>query len=61
VYSANSPICRDGHSRRSDSSDGRNVTLKLEAGRPAYRGSEQHGVKSSDFNEYNRSYSVVAP
>jgi len=40
---------------------GGTVTVKLEAGRPAYRGSEQHGIKSSDYNDYDRSCSVVTP
>ncbi len=61
MYSANFPICRAGIHAGAIPATGGTVTLKLEAGRPAYRGSEQHGVKSSDFNEYNRSDSVVAP
>ncbi|HKO89853.1 MAG TPA: LCCL domain-containing protein, partial [Polyangiaceae bacterium] len=61
VYSANSPICRSGIHAGAIPTTGGMLTAKLEPGRPAYRGSEQHGIKSSDFNDYNRSYSVVAP
>jgi hypothetical protein len=59
VYSANSPICRSGIHAGAIPSTGGTVTVKLEAGRPAYRGSEQNGIESRDFNEYNRSYAVV--
>jgi hypothetical protein len=34
-------------------------TIKLEAGRPAYRGSEQNGIKSQDYGKYSRSFAVV--
>ena len=61
VYSANSPICRAGIHAGAIPATGGTLTVKLEAGRPAYRGSEQHGIKSSDFNQYDRSYSVVTP
>jgi hypothetical protein len=37
------------------------VTVRLEAGRPAYRGSKQHGIESDDRGDYDRSYSVVMP
>ena len=59
VYSAHSPICRAGVHAGAIPSTGGTVTVKLEAGRPAYRGSEQNGIKSDDFNEFNRSYAVV--
>jgi hypothetical protein len=59
VYSANSNICRSGIHAGAIPSTGGTVTVKLEAGRPAYRGSEQNGIKSDDLNEFNRSYSVV--
>ena len=61
VYSANSPICRAGIHAGAIPVTGGTVTVKLEAGRPAYRGSEQHGIKSDDRSDYNRSYSVVMP
>jgi len=31
----------------------------VEAGRPAYRGSEQNGIKSRDYGKSSRSYAVV--
>ena len=59
VYSANSPICRSGIHAGAIPSTGGTLTVKLEAGRPAYRGSKQNGIESDDFHEFDSSYAVV--
>ena len=40
---------------------GGTLTIQLEAGRPAYRGSEQNGIESRDYGKYSRSFAVVKP
>lgn len=60
VYTADSPICKSAIHSGAIPSSGGVATIKLEAGRPAYRGSEQNGIKSRDYGKYSRSYAVVA-
>ncbi len=61
VYTADSPICRAaihaGHIRE----HGGEVTVILEPGRPAYRGSARNGVQSSDYGSYRGSYRFEGP
>jgi hypothetical protein len=59
VYTADSPICKSAIHSGAIPASGGVATLKLEAGRPAYRGSEQNGIKSRDYGKYSRSYAVV--
>ena len=59
MYSAHSTICRAGVHAGAIPSTGGTVTVKLEAGRPAYRGSKQNGIESDDFHEFDSSYAVV--
>ena len=59
VYTADSPICKSAIHAGAIPASGGVATIKLEAGRPAYRGSEQNGIKSRDYGKYSRSYAVV--
>ena len=59
VYTADSPICKSAIHAGAIPASGGVVTIKLEAGRPAYRGSEQNGIESRDYGKYSRSYAVV--
>ena len=59
VYTADSPICKSAIHSGAIPASGGIATIKLEAGRPAYRGSEQNGIKSRDYGKYSRSYAVV--
>jgi hypothetical protein len=59
VYTADSPICKSAIHSGAIPASGGVATIKLEAGRPAYRGSEQNGIKSRDYGKYSRSYAVV--
>jgi len=59
VYTGDSSICGAGVHSGVIPASGGVVTIKLEAGRPAYRGSEQNGIKSRDYGKYSRSYAVV--
>ncbi len=59
VYTADSPICKSAIHAGAIPATGGVATIKLEAGRPAYRGSEQNGIKSRDYGKYSRSYAVV--
>jgi hypothetical protein len=59
LYTADSPICKSAIHAGAIPASGGVATIKLEAGRPAYRGSEQNGVKSRDYGKHSRSYAVV--
>jgi hypothetical protein len=59
VYTADSPICKSAIHSGAIPASGGVATIQLEAGRPAYRGSEQNGIKSRDYGKYSRSYAVV--
>jgi hypothetical protein len=61
VYTADSPICKSAIHAGAIAPSGGVVTIQLEPGRPAYRGSEQNGIKSRDYGKYSRSYAVVKP
>jgi hypothetical protein len=61
VYTADSPICKSAIHAGAIAASGGVVTIQLEAGRPAYRGSEQNGIKSRDYGKYSRSYAIVKP
>jgi hypothetical protein len=61
VYTADSSICRAGIHAGAIPAQGGTVKVRLEPGRPAYRGSLQNGIKSSDYNEYPTSFAVVTP
>jgi hypothetical protein len=59
VYTADSPICKAAIHAGAIPASGGVVTIELEAGRPAYRGSEQNGIESRDYGKYSRSYAVL--
>jgi hypothetical protein len=61
VYTADSPICKSAIHAGAIPASGGVASIKLEAGRPAYRGSEQNGIESRDYGKYSRSFSVVTP
>jgi hypothetical protein len=61
VYTADSPICKSAIHSGAIPAAGGVVTIQLEAGRPAYRGSEQNGIKSRDYGKHSRSFAVVMP
>jgi len=56
VYTADSTICRAAIHAGATPASGGMVTVHLEPGRPAYRGSSRHGVDSSDYGSYRASY-----
>ena len=56
VYTGDSAICRAAIHAGMISDDGGEVTVILEPGRPAYRGSRRHGIESSDYGNYGSSY-----
>ncbi|HYV48909.1 MAG TPA: LCCL domain-containing protein [Myxococcaceae bacterium] len=61
VYTADSTICRAAiHAGLLTAAGGR-VAVILDPGRPAYRGSDRHGIKSSDYGGYHRSYHLEQP
>jgi len=60
VYTADSGICRAGIHAGVISPAGGLMTVQLESGRPAYRGSMRNGISSSDYGNYGKSYVVIA-
>jgi hypothetical protein len=60
VYTADSGICRAAIHAGLISPAGGVVAIRLEPGRPAYRGSTRNGVQSSDYGTYGKSY-VLGP
>jgi hypothetical protein len=56
VYTADSTICRAAIHAGLITEHGGEVTVVLEPGRPAYRGSRRHGVESSDYGSFGASY-----
>jgi hypothetical protein len=56
IYTGDSAICRAAIHAGMISNDGGEVTVVLEPGRPAYRGTRRHGIDSSDYGNYGSSY-----
>jgi len=56
VYTADSGICRAAIHAGLISPAGGVVAVRLEPGRPAYRGSTRNGIQSSDYGQYPKSY-----
>jgi hypothetical protein len=57
TYTADSSICVAAiHAGLVGERGGGEVTVILEPGRPAYRGSRRHGIQSSDYGAYRASY-----
>jgi hypothetical protein len=61
VYTADSAICRAGIHAGAISPAGGVVTVRLDPGRPAYRGTARYGVESGDYGTYPMSYTVFLP
>jgi hypothetical protein len=56
VYTADSGICRAAIHAGLISPGGGLVAVRLEPGRPAYRGSTRNGIQSHDYGQYPKSY-----
>jgi len=56
TYTADSPICRAAIHAGLVNDRGGEVTVVLEPGKPAYRGTARNGVQSSDYGSYRASY-----
>ena len=59
TYTVDSPICTAAIHTGVISERGGEVTVMLEGGRPAYRGSKRNGVTSGDWGAYRASYRIV--
>src|SRR6185295_6059440 len=60
VYTADSGICRASIHARLISPAGGVISVRLEPGRLAYRGSTRNGVQSGAYGQYPKSY-VLGP
>jgi hypothetical protein len=59
TYSGNSAICTAGmHAGLISKTTGGILAVRLETGRPAFRGSVRNGIRSHDANDYNKSFTV---
>jgi hypothetical protein len=62
TYTSDSSICRAGiHAGLVSPAAGGMVTVRLEPGRPAYRGSVRNGIRSNDYGDFHGSYAIVYP
>jgi len=61
IYTLYSTICRSGIHAGRISPDGGVVTVRIESGRPAYRGSLRHGIQSSDWAKDTKSFRALVP
>ena len=62
VYTLDSNVCQAAvHTGLIQVAAGGQVAVIIEAGRPAYRGSERNGVKTGDYGQYNKSYHLERP
>jgi hypothetical protein len=59
TYTSDSPVCAAAMHAGAISDRGGEATLKLEPGRPAYRGSKRNGVSTRDWGSYRASYRFV--
>jgi hypothetical protein len=60
TYSGNSTVCRAGiHAGVVSNERGGTMKIRLEPGRPAYRGTVRNGVRSADGANWSRSYAVL--
>lgn len=55
-YSADSPVCAAAMHAGAVSERGGMVTVMIEPGRPAYRGTKRNGVQTRDWGAYRGSY-----
>jgi len=61
VYTADTGVCLAGIHSGIITDKGGEVGITIEKGRPAYRGSTQHGIQSNDFGNYGKSFRVASP
>lgn len=61
MYSSDSPVCAAAMHAGMISDRGGEVTVVLETGRPAYRGSKRHGITSRDWGERGGSFRFEGP
>ncbi|MEO7734854.1 MAG: LCCL domain-containing protein, partial [Kofleriaceae bacterium] len=61
VYSNDTPVCAAARHAGVMSARGGDVTVVVETGRPAYRGSERNGVASRDWGAYRGSFRFQGP
>jgi len=61
VYTASTPVCAAAMHAGMISDRCGEVTVVLEPGRPAYRGSKQNGVASQDWGKYDASFRFEGP
>jgi len=59
VYTGDSSICRAGIHAGAITPAGGVVTVRTQAGQPAYRGSARNGTTSGDYGAWGASYSVL--
>jgi hypothetical protein len=59
VYTIDSAICRAGIHAGAIPATGGVVEVRIEPGRPAYRGSARNGIESYDYGAHARSYAVL--
>jgi hypothetical protein len=60
-YIAVSSVCLAGIHAGAIPPGGGTIAVRIEPGRPAYRGSTRHGVRSADYGSFNMSFSVALP
>lgn len=61
VYTVSTPVCAAALHAGMVSERGGEMTVVLEAGRPAYRGSKHNGVTSQDWGKYDGSFRFEGP
>jgi hypothetical protein len=61
VYTGDSGICRAGIHAGVIPTTGGVVTVQVQPGRPAYRGSARYGIESNDYGTYGSSFQVFMP
>ena len=61
IYTSNTPICVAAMHASMISDRGGEVTVVLESGRPAYRGSKHNGVTSDDWGRHDASFRFQGP
>jgi hypothetical protein len=59
VYTLDSGVCRAGIHAGAIGAAGGLVEVRLEPGRPAYRGSAHNGIQSYDYGSYRMSFAVL--
>src|SRR5262249_4495523 len=61
VYTSSTPVCAAAMHAGVMSDRGGEVTVVVESGRPAYRGSQRNGVTSHDWGAYSGSFRFEGP